>query len=91
MDVSTEKSKIMMSRLNETRPDITVICKKLDEVTSLKFLGATLSENGTNTANVRIRIAVGTATIARLSKLWKRSCISFPTKHRLYKSRVVSI
>ena len=57
--------------------------KTLKEVTSFKYLGATLSKDGTGTAEIRIRIATATAAMARLDRVWK-SNISFQTKLRLY-------
>ncbi|KAH3804941.1 hypothetical protein DPMN_133234 [Dreissena polymorpha] len=43
--------------------------EKLDEVTSFKYLGATLSRDGTSTAEVRLRIATANAAIARLKRM----------------------
>ncbi|KAH3814583.1 hypothetical protein DPMN_143087 [Dreissena polymorpha] len=50
--------------------------EKLEEATCFKFLGATLSKNGASTAEVRSRIAIA---MARLSRLWTSSSISFPS------------
>ena len=55
-----------------------------------KYLGATLSKDGTSTTEIRTRIAAATAAMARLTRVWK-SDISFQTKHKLYKSLVISI
>ncbi|XP_078314242.1 uncharacterized protein LOC144619627 [Crassostrea virginica] len=44
---------------------------------------------GTCTAEVRIRIARATASMASLQKIW-RSNISFKTKYKLYHSLVLS-
>ncbi|XP_052232178.1 uncharacterized protein LOC127845354 [Dreissena polymorpha] len=91
IEVSTEKSKILANSTTNTSADITMNGKKLEEVTSFKYMGATISKDGTSTAEVRIRIAMATEAIARLSRLWTCSYISFPTKYRLYKYLVVSI
>ena len=48
MEVSTDKSKIMVN----TSANITMNSKKLVEVTSFKYLGATLSKDGTSTTEV---------------------------------------
>ncbi|KAH3785439.1 hypothetical protein DPMN_163529 [Dreissena polymorpha] len=50
MEVSSEKSKIMMNSTTNSRADITTNGEKLKEVTCFKYFGATLSKNGTGTA-----------------------------------------
>ena len=91
MEVSTEKSKVMVNSSNDTKADITMNGEKLEEVTNFKYLGATLSKDGTSTAEVHIRIATATSAMARLNRIWKSNAISFPTKYKLFKSLVVSI
>ena len=41
MEVSTEKSKIVTSSTNNIRADIAINGQALEEVTSIKYLGAT--------------------------------------------------
>jgi hypothetical protein len=41
----------------------------LEEVTSFKYLGATLTNDGICTAEVNIRLATATAAMARLSRV----------------------
>ncbi|KAH3769745.1 hypothetical protein DPMN_171020 [Dreissena polymorpha] len=53
--------------------------EKLEEVTSLQYFGASLSKDGTSIAEVRIRIAMATAALARLSRLWTIISNRFPT------------
>ncbi|KAH3707080.1 hypothetical protein DPMN_066476 [Dreissena polymorpha] len=48
--------------------DITMNSKELEEVTSYKYLGATLSKYGISTAEVRIRIVMATAVEAIIRK-----------------------
>lgn len=43
MEVSTDKLKIMVNSTTNTSADITMNGEKLEEVTSFKYLGATLS------------------------------------------------
>ena len=91
MEVSTEKSKVMVSSTEHITASITMNGEPLEEVSTFKYLGATLSKDGTCTAEIRIRIATATAAMARLSRIWKSSNISFHTKYRLYRSLVLSI
>ena len=90
MEVSTEKSKVMVNSTTNISANITMNGDPLEEVTSFKYLGATLSKDGTCTAEIRIRINSATAAMARLNRVWK-SNIRFHTKFLLYKSLVVSI
>ena len=54
MKVSTEKSKIMTNSTNNISVDISINGLKLEEVTSLKYLGETLCKNGTCSAEIRV-------------------------------------
>ena len=68
MEVSTGKSKIMTNSMNNIGADIIMNGQNLEEVTSFKYLGATLCKHGTCSANIRIRIASAMAATARLYK-----------------------
>ncbi|KAH3777240.1 hypothetical protein DPMN_178680 [Dreissena polymorpha] len=48
-------------------------------MTTFKYLGATLSKDSTSTAEVRIRIALATSAITRLSGLWTSSWLGLDT------------
>ena len=60
--------------------------KKLEKVTSFKYLGATLCKEGICSSEVRIASAM-----ARLSRTWRCNIISFASKFKFYKSLVTSI
>ena len=60
MEVSTEKSKVVVDGTNEIRVNITMNGQPLEEVTSFKYLGATLSKDGTCRAEIRVRVATAT-------------------------------
>ena len=91
MEVSTDKSKIMTNSTNNISADISTNGQKLEEMSSVKYLGATLCTDGTCSAEVRIRIASAIAAIARLNRIWQCNTISFASKFKLYKSLVTSI
>ena len=57
MEVSIEENKIITNSANNISADISVNGQKLEEVTSFKYLTATLSKDGTYSAEIRIRIA----------------------------------
>ena len=88
MEVSTKKSKIMTSSTDSISAVTSRNGQKLEEVTSFKYLGATLCKDGTCSAEVSIRIA---SAMARLSRLWQCNIISFARTVKLYKSFVTSI
>ena len=76
VEVSTEKSKIMTNSMNNISTDISMKSLKLEEVTSFKYLGATLCKDGTCSAEVCIRIAAAMAAMARLNRIWRCKTIS---------------
>ena len=57
MEVSTEKSKIMINSTNNISGDISMNDQKLEEATSFKYLGAALCKDGTCSAEVQATIA----------------------------------
>ena len=90
-EASTVKSKIMTNNTNNVSTGISMNGQKLEEVTSFKYLGATLCKDGTCSADVRIRIASAKVAMARLNRIWRSNTISFASKFKLYKSLVTSI
>ena len=69
MEVSTEKSTIVTNSLNNISADISMDSQKLEEMTSFKYLGATLCKYGTCSAGVSTRIASTMAAMARLNTI----------------------
>ncbi|KAH3739641.1 hypothetical protein DPMN_046295 [Dreissena polymorpha] len=59
-------------------------------MTSLKYWVATMYKGGTSTASFRIEIAMETAVMIRLSRLYISSYINFQTYYRDYMSIAVS-
>ena len=57
--------------------DVSMNGQKLEEVTTFKYLGATLCKDGTCSAEVRIRIASAMAAMSRLNRISRRKTISF--------------
>ena len=53
VEVSTEKSKIMTNSMKNISAYISMNCQKFEEVTSFRYLGATLHKDGTCSAEVR--------------------------------------
>ena len=62
--------------------DISMNGQKLEEVTSFKYVGTTLCEDGTCSAEVCIRIASAMAVTARLNRIWLCNTNSFASKFK---------
>ena len=66
--------------------------QKLEQVSSFKYLRATLLKDGTCSAEVHIRRATAMAAMVRLNRIWQCNTISFTNKKfKLYKFLVTSI
>ena len=76
----------MTNSMNIINADININGQKLEEVTSFKYLEATLCKDGTCSAEVRIASAM-----ARLNRIWRCNTISFESKLKLYMSLVTYI
>ena len=64
--------------------------QQLEEVSSFKYLGSTLTKDGRSTMEIKTRLAIATASMAKLNKIWSNNCISISTKLRLYRALVLS-
>lgn len=90
MEINTEKSQILVNGDASKRTQISVGGQVLQEVEAFKYLGVTLTKDGSSTKEVKTRLGMATAALTRLTKIWK-STIDFKVKLKLYKSLVVSI
>ena len=91
MEISIENSKVMINSNENQHADIYIYGCKLEEVEKFKYLGATLTKNGTCDQEVRIRLAQATSAMVRLTTIWKSTHIIFKLKYNLYRSLILSI
>lgn len=91
MEISSEKSKVMVNSANNTPAEISMNGQQLEEVDAFKYLGATLTKDGRSTTEIKTRLSIAMAAMAKLIKIWRSNDISFPTKMKLYKALVLSI
>lgn len=90
MEIHAEKTKLMTNNNNGICSDIKVNGQTLDTVSSFKYPGAIVSDEGSKQA-VLPRIAQATAALAKLKPIWKDKNISLASKARLQRSLVISI
>ena len=64
--------------------------QKLGTITSFKYLGTVVSDDGSK-SEVLLRIAQATAALTKLKPIWRNNNISFGSKVKLMRSLVVSI
>ena len=90
MEISAEKTKLMMNSSNNISKDIKVSGEKLETVTSFKYLGAIVSDQGSRPEVLSI-IAQTAAIMTKLAPIWKDKNILLSSKIRLMHSFVISI
>ena len=90
MEIHAEKTKMMTNNNSGICSDIKVNGQALDTVSSFKYLGAIVSDEGSK-QEVLARVAQTTAALAKLKPVWKDRNISLTSKVRLLRSLVISI
>ena len=90
MQFSAEKTQLMTNNANDISTDITIDNKKLETVHSFKYLGAIVSDEGSN-PEVFSRKAQTTAAVIKLTVIWNDKNIANGSKIRLMHSLVMSI
>ena len=70
MEISAEKTKLMTNSANGIQREIKVKGQKLGTVTSFKYLGAVVSDDGSK-PEVLSRIAQATAALTKLKPIWR--------------------
>ena len=91
MEISAEKSKVMINTNNAKSVYITPYGNKLEEVDTFVYLGSTITSDGKSDNEIRIRLAQSTSAIIRLYTIWNSKHINFKLKYKLYRSLVLSI
>ena len=88
MEISAEKTKLMTNNTSCINTEIKVNGQKLETVTSFKYLGSVITDEG---SKILSRIAQATAALTRLKPVWIDKSISVSSKIRLMHSRVTFI
>ena len=90
MQISAEKTKLMTYNTSGINTEIKVNGQKLETVTSFKYLGSLVTDEGSK-PEILSRIAQATAALTRLNPVWIDKSISLSSKIRLMRSLVTSI
>ena len=90
MEISREKSKVMVYSGDNTTVQINMNGQQLEEVMAFKYVRATLTKDGRSTAEIKMRLAIATASMAKLNKIWSSKDVSLSTKIKLYEILVPS-
>ena len=89
MEISAEKTKLRTNSSGINK-EIKVNGQKLETVTSFKYLGSVITDEGSK-PEILSRIAQTTAALTRLKPVWIDKSISVSSKIRLMRSLVTSI
>ena len=90
MEISAGKTKLMTNNTSGINTEIKVNGQKLETVTSFKYLGSVMINEGTK-PKVLFRIAQTTTALTRLKPVWIDKSICLSSKIRLMRSLVTSI
>ena len=90
MKISAKKIKLMTNNTSGINKDIKVSGQKLETVTSFKYLGSVITEQGAKPETLS-RTVQTTAALTRLKPVWNDRSINLSSKIRLMRSFVTSI
>ena len=90
IEISAEKTELMANNTNGINTEIKVNGQNLETVTSFKFLGSVMTDEGSK-PEILSRIALPTAALTRLKPVWIDRSISLSSKIQLMRSLVTSI
>ena len=79
MEISAEKTKLIANNTSGINTDIKVSGQKLETVTSFKYLGSVITDEGSK-PEILSRIAQATAALSRLQPVWNDRSISLSSK-----------
>ena len=90
MEISAEKTRLMTNNTSGINTEIKVNGQKLETVTSFKYLGSVITDEGSK-PEILFRTELTTAALTRLKPVLNDKSISLSSKIRLMRSLVTSI
>ena len=85
MEISVEKTKLMTNSTSGINTEIKVNGQKLETITSFKYLGLVITDEGSK-PDILSRIAQTTVALTRLKPVWIDKSISLSSKIRLMRA-----
>ena len=85
MEISAEKTKLMTNNSGGINAEIKINGQKLETVTSFKYLGSVITDEGSR-PEILSRISQTTAALTRLKPVWNDGSISLSSKICLMRS-----
>ena len=79
MEISAKKTKLMINNTTGINTEIEINGQKLKTVTSFKYLGSVITDEGSK-PEILSSIAQTTAALTRLKPVWNERSISFSSK-----------
>ena len=86
--LNAKKTKVMAVSKNRTNIHIVLNNERLEQVNSYKYLGASITEEGTCTTEIRARLAMARASMLKLANIWNDKNITKSMKIRLIKALI---
>ena len=90
IEINAEKTKLMTNNTSGMNTEIKVNGQKLETLTSFKYLGSVVTDEGSK-PKILSRVAQTTAALTRLKPVWNDRSISLSSKIRLMRSHVTFI
>ena len=90
MEINAERTKLMTNNTSGINTEIKVNGQKFEVVTSFKYLGSVITDEGSK-PEILSRIAQTSAALTRLKPVWNDRSISLSSKIRLMRFLVTSI
>ena len=90
LEISAEKTTLMTNSANGIQREIKVKGQKFGTVTSIKYLGALVSDDGSK-PEIPSRTAQATAALTKLKPIWRDTNMCLGSKVKLMRSLVIYI
>ena len=88
LTISTSKTKVMSTSREDEAINISCQGKRLEQVSSFKYLGSMISQDSNCEKDIRARLGMARSVITSLKTIWKDRSLSKQLKLKLMKSLV---